>query len=75
MAPRLSEVWLRLYQLAEAFETSGGNHEEQVRAVMQQWVTMPPELRQQSLKRLDQLSRLTSSVAIACRDGANEPAP
>ena len=73
MAPRLSEVWLRLYQLAEAFETSGANHEEQVRAVMQQWITMPPEVRQQSLNQLDKLSRLTSRVAIACRDGATEP--
>jgi hypothetical protein len=75
MAPRLSEVWLRLYQLAEAFEANGSNYNDQLKSVMQQWLTMPPELKYQSLQRLDKLSRFTSHVAIACRDGANEPVP
>jgi hypothetical protein len=62
MAPRLSDVWLRLYQLSEALEDRGSTHEDQVRAVTAELLTMPPELQQQSWARLEILNRVASDL-------------
>jgi hypothetical protein len=63
VTPRLSGVWLRLYQLAEALEARGQNHEERFRAVKEELLAMPPELQRQSLERLEVLGRLGVEVA------------
>jgi hypothetical protein len=65
MAPRLSDVWLRLYQLSDALDARGPTHEERVGAVTAELLTMPPELQQQSLKRLEMLNRLASDLVAS----------
>jgi hypothetical protein len=73
MTLRPSDVWLRLYQLAEAFEARGAADDERVRVVMQELLAMPPELQKQSLARLELMSRLASEVAAASK--AETPGP
>jgi hypothetical protein len=67
MAPRLSDVWLRLYQLSEALDARGPTEEERVGTVTAELLTMPPDLQQQSLKRLETLNRLVSELVASRR--------
>jgi hypothetical protein len=67
MAPRLSDVWLRLYQLSEAFDAHGPTHEERVGAITAELLTMPPELQQQSFERIEILHRLASDLIASRR--------
>jgi hypothetical protein len=62
MAPRLSDVWLRLYQLSEALDARGTTHEDRVGMVTGELLTMPPELQQQSLERLKMLKQLVMEI-------------
>jgi hypothetical protein len=66
MAPRLSDIWLRLYQLVEALEARASTPEGRVEAVTAELLTMPPELQQQSLARLEMLNQLAADL-IALR--------
>jgi len=67
MAPRLSDVWLRLFQLSEAFDARGPTHKERVGTVTAELLTMPPELQQQSLERLEMLIRIASDLIASRR--------
>jgi len=62
MAPRLSDVWLRLYQLSEALDARGSTHDDRLTAVMAELSTMPPELQQQSWARLELVNQFASDL-------------
>jgi len=72
VAPRLSDVWLRLYQLAEALEARDKNPEVRVRVITEELLTMPPELQRQSLERLEMLSRVGVEVAASWKANQQE---
>jgi hypothetical protein len=67
MAPRLSDVWLRLFQLSEALDARGLNNQERVGTVTAELLTMPPELQRQSLQRLEMLNQLVSALMASPR--------
>ena len=62
-----SHFWLRLYQLNEALEASGGNSAIQVEVILDDLLTMPLELQNQSLDRLEKVSRVADSVAASLK--------
>jgi len=67
MSARPTHVWLRLYQLNEALEATGATTAQQVKTIVEDLQAMPPELQQQSLRRLERLGDLVAEVAAACK--------
>jgi len=67
MALGPKNVWLRLYQLSEAFDASGDSDEARISAIADDLMTLPPELRDQSVARLEAFSDLSARIVAACK--------
>jgi len=60
-----NHFWLRVHQLAEAFEERGSADDQRVRQVINELTAMPPSLQEKSLAYAARLSRLLTTVAAA----------
>jgi hypothetical protein len=60
--------WLRLYQLHQAFDASGSVDEARRNAILDDLMALPPELREQSLRRLESLGQFSAAIAAACKE-------
>jgi thioester reductase-like protein len=72
MSASPAHFWLRLYQLEEALEAASETSEGRVKVVLGDLRAMPPELQQQSLRRLELLSNVASAIADACKSPAGQ---
>ena len=67
MAHRPTHFWLRVHQLAEAFEDRGATDLDRSNLILTELQEMPPELQEQSLQRLALMGQIGSTVAAALR--------
>ena len=58
-----NHFWLRVHQLAEAFEGRGGSDDQRTCQVLSELTAMPAELRQQSLAHVTKLGSLFATIA------------
>jgi hypothetical protein len=65
VAHRPTHFWLRVHQLAEAFEDRGATDNDRASVILAELQEMPPELQQQSLQRLALMGHIGSSVVAA----------
>jgi hypothetical protein len=73
MSLRPSHFWLRLYQLAEAFEERGATQAERTTVIKAELSGMPPEVREQSLRRLKQLGQTGAAIAAEYEAASTKP--
>jgi hypothetical protein len=67
VAHRPTHFWLRVHQLAEAFEDRGATDQDRANVILAELREMPPELQEQSLQRLALMGQIGSAVAAAFR--------
>jgi len=58
-----NHFWLRVPQLAEAFEGRGANDDQRTWQVISELTAMPAELRQQSLAHVTKLGSVFATIA------------
>lgn len=58
-----NHVWLRAYQLVEAFDGVGATDDERARLLVEDMLGMPPELQQQTLARLARAGDVCARIA------------
>ena len=65
VAHRPTHFWLRVHQLAEAFDDRGATDQDRAHVILAELREMPPELQEQSLQRLALMGQIGSAVAAA----------
>jgi len=60
-----NHFWLRVHQLADAFERHGSSDDQRAWQIINELMEMPPEMQGQSLAHVAKLSRVLATVAAA----------
>ena len=58
-----NHFWLRVHQLAEAFDGRGASDDQRTWQVISELTAMPAELRQQSLEHVTKLGSVFATIA------------
>lgn len=67
MAHRPTHFWVRVHQLAEAFEDRGATDHDRANVILAELREMPPELQEKSLQRLALMGQIGAAVTAAHR--------